>query len=193
MSHFYTRGVCAVAVFALLTLSGCAQIPLGNPSPNFDNIAKARSLNIAPISVGKFQADPKADPGMDKGLSVRSNNVTSPVEGSFAQYLRQTLITDLQAGGLYDEKAPAVLSGTLTESALEVPIGAAHTSLGANFVLTRDSKAVYQKNLKASVNWEAPFLGAVAIPEGINRYTALHHELVKKLLDDPDFQRANAK
>jgi hypothetical protein len=189
----HRQGFLALVAMPLVLLVGCAQIPLGSPSPSIENIGKARASRTAPVAVGVFRVDPKASPDIDKGLNVRSNTVSSPIEGSFAQYLKQTVVTDLRASGLYDSTSQTILSGFLTESMLDVPSDTGQASLGAHFVLTRTGKTIYEKDLKARTTWPSSFVGAVAIPEGINRYTGLYHALVGELLDDPDYQSANAK
>ncbi len=182
-----------LAGMALVWLAGCARIPLGEPAASFDNIEKAGRSGTAPVAVGAFLLDPGATPALDKGLSVRSNTVVSPVEGSFAQYLRQTLITDLQAAGLYDPASSTLMSGFLTDSTLDVPLDTGRASLGARFVVVRSGKTVYDKTLEASASWPSSFVGMEAIPAGINQYGALYHTLVGKLLDDPDYRVANPK
>lgn len=134
---FRRHGLLALVVMPLLLLVGCAQIPLGNPTPSFEIIEKANASRTAPVAVGLFRIDPSANAEIDKGLSVRSNTILSPIEGSFAQYLRQTLITDLQASGLFDAASQTTLSGYLSESTLEVPTDTGSASLSARFVLIR--------------------------------------------------------
>jgi len=187
------RGLFVFASALLVLLSGCAQIPLGAPAPSFDIIEKAKASRTAPVAVGQFQIVPGVSAEIDKGLNVRSNTVFSPIEGSFAQYLRQTAIADLQASGLYDTASPTTLTGLLTVSSLDVPADTGQAALGARFVLTRAGKTIYEKELKANASWESSFIGAVAIPAGINQYTSLYHKLVGILLDDPDYRSANPK
>jgi hypothetical protein len=176
-----------------LLLGGCAQIPLGQPMASFENIEKGRVSATAPVAVGVFRIAPGVNPEIDAGLSVRSNAVVSPIEGSFAQYLKHTLVTDLQAAGLYDAAASTEISGLLTESMLDVPMDTGQASLGARFVVVRMGKTVYEKELKVRASWPSSFVGMEAIPAGINQYTSLYHTLVGKLLDDPDYQAANPK
>lgn len=187
------RCLSALAGLAFAGLTGCAQLPLGEPAASFGNIEKAGRSGTAPVAVGPFRLDPGAAPEIDTGLSVRSNVVVSPIQGSFAQYLKQTLITDLQAAGLYDPASPSEISGFLTDSTLDVPLDTGHASLGARFVVVRLGKAVYDKELKVSASWPSSFVGMEAIPSGVNQYGALYHTLIGKLLDDPDYQAANPK
>lgn len=189
----HRHGLRALVVMPLVFLVGCAQIPLGNPAPSFEVIEKANAARTAPVNVGVFKLDPSANPEVDKGLSVRSNTISSPIEGSFAQYLRQTLIVDLQASGLYDAASPTTLSGYLKESSLDVPTDTGKANLSARFLMIRAGKVIYEKELKASVSWQSSFVGMVAIPAGINHYTSLYHKLIGQLLDDPDYRSANPK
>lgn len=178
---------------AAIFLAGCAQIPLSTPTPKAEIIEKVRASRLAPVNVGSFKPDPKLGADNDRGINVRSNTVTSPVDGSFAQYLRETLMVDLKASGLYDPNSPATLSGFLTESMLDVGIDTAQSSLGARFVLSNNDKILYDKELKASATWPSSFVGAIAIPQGINQYTDLYHKLINQLFDDPDYQKAHSK
>jgi hypothetical protein len=107
--------------------------------------------------------------------------------------LRQTLVTDFQAAGLYDAASTTTLNGFLTDSTLDVPSDTGHASLGARFVVVREGKTVYEKELKTSATWPSTFIGMEAIPTGINQYTSLYHKLVGTLLDDPDYRAANPK
>lgn len=191
MADRVKQSIFSLMLLSLAWLTGCAQIPLGDPAPSFENIEKARASRTAPVAVGTFRITPGLNPEIDKGVSVRSHMLSSPVEGSFAQYLKQTLIANLKASGLYDASSKAVISGFLTDSMLDVPMDTGHASLGARFVLERTGKTVYDKELKASVSWPSSFIGAEAIPAGINQYGSLYQKLIGKLLDDPDFQIAN--
>lgn len=183
----------AIAFMGVLFSTGCAQIPLATPAPKAAIVEKARAARLIPVNVGSFKADPKLGADNDRGISVRSNTISSPIEVSFAQYLRETLMVDLKASGIYDANSPTILSGLLTESSLDVGIDTGQSNLGARFVLTNGGRILYDKELKASANWPSSFVGVIAIPQGINQYTDLYHQLVGQLFDDPDYQKANAQ
>lgn len=191
MSFAMNRPLRALGLLAVLFLSGCAQIPLGQPSPSFAVVEKARTKAVAPVAVGTFQLAQGLAPEIDKGLSVRGNSVSAPTEGSFAQYLRAMLIADLTASGLYDARSTTLLGGSLTESALDVPMSTGTASLGARFTLTRQGVTVYDKGFRVTDSWPSTFVGVEAIPDGINHYNSLYHSLILKLLLDPDFEKAN--
>jgi hypothetical protein len=180
------------AVAVLLLATGCAQLKLGAPAPSIDNVQKAKASHMAPAQLGRFALADGKPQAMDLGLDVRSNTVSSPVEGSFAQYLKETLAVELKAAGLYDAASPLVLEGRLTDSRLEVPMSEGKARVAARFTLRRNARALYDKELVAQATWESSFVGAVAIPTAMGRYAQLYRELVGQLLDDPAFRAAAA-
>lgn len=176
-----------------LTLTGCAQIPLPSPSAKPAVVEKARVAGLGPVNIGTFKADPKLGAERDRGINVRSNTISSPIESSFAQYLRETIMVDAKAAGLYDPSSSAVLNGFLTDSSLDVAIDIGRANLAARFVLTNGGNTVYDKELKAQANWPSSFVGAIAIPEGMIQYADLYHKLVDQLFSDPDYRKATQK
>lgn len=185
-------GAAASAVLVLAT--GCAQLKLGAPAPSIDNAQKAKASRMAPASVGSFALAPGRPKAMDEGLGVRSNTVSSPVDGSFAQYLKETLTVELKAAGLYDPASPLMLEGQLTDSQLDVPVSSPGTGrVAARFTVSRDKRVLYDKELVAQSSWESSFVGAVAIPTAMGQYSQLYRQLVSQLLDDPAFRAAAAR
>lgn len=182
-----------LGIVVLTLLAGCAELPMHAPTPSFDVIEKAKASRTAPVALGQFKVDPSVNPDIDKGLSVRTNQLFSPYEHSFAQFLRQAALTDLQAAGLYDANAPVTLSGYLTDSMLSVPADSGEASLGVRFILTRSGQKVFEKELKTRASWESSFLGVTAIQDGINQYTNLYHKILGILLSDPYYQTVNSK
>lgn len=171
-------------------MTGCAQLMLGQPQASAENLQKARATGMAPVALGSFALAAGKPADMDKAMSVRSNSVQSPVSGSFALHLKETLAAELAAAGLVDPASTTVIAGTLTDSVLDVPVGRGTGTLAARFVVTRDGAQRYDKELRVSADWDAPFVGAVAIPAAMNEFSALFRKIVGKLFDDPDFVSA---
>lgn len=186
-----SRLLCAVLVAGAAALTGCAQIKMGAPSPSVDNIQKAKASGMAPAALGEFAPAPGKPAGFDAGLDVRSNTLSSPIDG--AKYLKETLATELKSAGLLDGASTTVIQGQLTQSELAVPVSQASGTLGARFVVVRAGRTVYDKELKVSASWESSFVGAVAIPAAVNEYTSLYRKLVGQLLDDAEFRRAMSR
>ena len=178
--------VCALS----LHLIGCAQMTMAPPKPSVENTAKLRNGTLAPANVGSFALDANRTPGMDRGIDIRTNNLSSPIETSFAQYLRETLRVELQSAGLFDPNGSSVISGFLTDSSLDTKVDVGKAALAARFVVTRAGEVRYNRELRVSATWESSFLGPVAIPPAAGQYEALYRKLVGVLLDDASFRQA---
>lgn len=178
------------ALLLSAALGGCAIAPLGPPGPSMENIAAARAAGIPPLALGTFRLAPGGDPSMDQKISIRTNVLHSPVDNSFAAYLKAALAADLRAAGLLDPASATVLSGELTESRIDVPSGQASASLAARFRVARGSVALYDRELRVADTWTAGFVGAEAVPMAVNHYEVLYRKLTKKLLEDREFRAA---
>jgi len=185
------RGRSVVAALASAALlAGCAIAPMGPPVPSAENIMKARSAGLPAMAVGAFVLAPGKDPALDQKVSLRTNTIHSPYGSSFAAYLKETLASDLRGAGLLDPAAALVISGELTDSRLDVPMGMASAAIAARFSVNRAGAPVYTKELRADSSWNAGFNGFEAVPTAVNRYEQLYRQLAGKLLEDPEFLAA---
>ena len=189
-NQFFESARLGACIAVILLLTGCAQMQLGAPVASMENVQRARAGLSNPVAVGKFVPAKELDPQSDISFNLRSNTLTAPTDGSFAKYLRETLVAELSAAGLFSSTSPIVIQGELTQSRLEAPIGTGVGELAARFQVLNGGKIVYERELKASRTWPSPFIGVAAIPMAVNEYTALHRALVAKLLDDSDFRAA---
>lgn len=183
----------AVGLVWLLQLTGCMQLSMSPPQPTIATTSKLRAASFTMMKVGAFALDAAKDPQTDKGISIRTNTLSSPVNGAFSQHLRELLRVELQAAGLLDDASPVVITGTLLEHDVQAPIGKGSAVLSARFIVTLAGVERYKRDLRVESGWDSPFLGAVAIPGAVGQYENLYHKLVDKLLDDPDFRKAVAK
>ncbi|MCC2957167.1 hypothetical protein LK542_16240 [Massilia sp. IC2-477] len=180
------------ATGAVLLLTGCASTPMGVPQATIENTARLRSAQLAPARVGSFTLDTSKPAALDQSVSIRAASLNSPIGGSFAQYLGETLRVELAAAGLADPNAPTVISGTLLDSELDAAIGTGSGKLSARFVVKRNDTVRYDRTLSASATWESSFVGAVAIPLAAGQYQGLYRKLAGQLFDDPEFRKALA-
>lgn len=192
MKKMIRLAVIAAAAVVSLQLTGCANLNMGAPQPTVDNVAKLRGMNMAPASVGTFKIAP-AKAGSDASVSMRGANSVQAPSGSFAQYLGETLKTELQAAGMLDPAASTVITGTLTNTELDAAIGTGTAKLAARFVVTRAGAVKFDNELSVDSSWESSFMGAVAIPLAAQNYEGLYRKLVGKLLDDAAFRAAVTK
>ena len=61
------------------------------------------------------------------------------------------------------------------------------SDLSARFVVHKDGKEVYNKVHKSHLEWESSFIGSIAIPNAINKYSESVQKLVSTFLLDKDF------
>lgn len=188
---YVKKGFILSAVFLLVLLSGCAQIPMGEAVPSIASIQKIKAIGMTPVALGDFSAHEERQGSFDKAINVRSNSVFSPYESSFSLYLKETLSAELTAAGLLDAFSNIVISGTLLESELDasgMKEGAA--KLSADFEVIKGGVSAYRKTFTVESTWKSSFVGAIAIPAAINEYTQLYRDLVSKLLGDDGFHQA---
>lgn len=182
----------AIALMGSL-LFGCAAVKLPAPTASADNVQQLRSAAPAPLQTGKFALAAGKDAGMDKIQGGLRGSTVEAQSGSFSQYLKDQLLAELKAAGVYDERSTTVIEAQLTDSKLDAAIGTGTGRLAARFTVTRDGKKVYDKELAVSESWDSSFVGAVALPEAINRYGSFYRKLIAELFKDPEFRKAVAK
>jgi len=177
-----------IVALAGLAVSGCVSVKMGSPQPSLQTLEALRASDYPAMRVGAFAPAPGLPASLDRSAGIRAVSLSSPEDGSFAKYLGKTLETDLRMTGKLDPNSDLVVDGLLTASEVDSSVGTA--KLGAKFSLTRDGKPVFEKTLWVDAKWESTFVGAVAIPDAINNYTALYDKLALSLLTDADFKVA---
>lgn len=183
----------AAVLGGAVALTACQTVKLPAPSPSPANVEKLRAASLTPVNTGTFVLAPGRDKAMDTAQGGLRSNSIEPQGGSFALQLRDELATELRAAGLLDPNAKTVIEGQLTDSKLDAAIGTGTGRLAARFVVKRDGKQVFDKELFAEASWESSFIGGIAIPAAVQQYGALYKTLVGKLIDDADFRAALAR
>lgn len=172
-----------------LLVMGCTTA-MAPQSPTLTNIQLLRAADVPTLSLGEFVLAPGLPARMDRSISIRADSVTAPGDGSFAHYLRQTLETELRGAGKLDSSAPTTIAAQLTQSRVTTALPRAEAILGARFMVTRNGTLIYEKELTVTDAWESNFIGAIAIPQAADRYTALYADLATALLSDTEFRAA---
>jgi hypothetical protein len=181
-----------IIIIALAVLTaGCAQ-NLGSHQVSLQAVESLRADAIPAMRVGTFALSPGRNASMDKSVQIRSVSLSSPDDGSFAVYLGKALETDLRAAGKLDQNSNLIVQGLLTDSGVDAGISTGDAVLGAKFSLLRNGETVFDKEITVRSKWASSFVGAEAIPEAINQYTALYDKLVLQLVTDGDFKLAVA-
>jgi hypothetical protein len=175
------------------TLFGCAAVKLPPPTATGDTVQQLRTAGLPPLKAGTFSLAPGRNPEMDRVQGGLRGSTVSAEGGSFAQYLREVVVAELKAAGLYDENSKTQIGAQLTDSQLDAAIGTGTGRLAARFSVQRDGKTVYDKELSVEDRWESSFAGPVALPEAINHYGRFYKQLAARLFKDPEFRQALAK
>jgi hypothetical protein len=184
--------VAAAALLATL-LVGCAAVKLPPPTASAATVEKLRAANLAPSNVGTFALAAGKPAEMDRSVGGLRGSSIAAASGSYAQQLKEELVAALKASGLYDEKAPIVIEGRLTDSKVDAAISTGTARLAAQFSVMRGGQKVFDKEIAVDATWESSFVGAIAIPAAINQYSALYKALIDKLLSDAQFRAALAR
>lgn len=181
-----------ISVLLSASLIGCASVKMPAPTASASTLEKLRTANLAPSAVGRFGLAAGLNPKIDQSVGGLRGSSIHAANGSFAQQLREVVIVELKAAGLYDEKSPIKIEAQLTDSQVDAGIKTGTAKLAANFTVDKAGKRVFEKTLSVGSQWDSSFAGAIAIPEAINQYTSLYKALVSKLFDDKDFRAALA-
>jgi hypothetical protein len=171
-------------------LVGCASVKLPPPTAKAETVHALRQANLSPASVGEFRLADGKEPGMDKRLGGLRGSSLTAASGSFSQQLKDEIVTALKAAALYDERSPVQIQGQLTDSMVDAAIKTGSGRLSARFIVNRDGKPVYVKELAVESSWPSAFAGPVALPKAINEYGALYKKLTDKLFSDEGFKSA---
>lgn len=184
--------LCRFAAIMLLGLGlvGCASVKMPPPMAKAETVQALRLENLSPASVGEFRLAAGKDPGMDKRLGGLRGSSLTAASGSFSQQLKDEIVAALKAAALYDERSPIQIQGRLTDSMVDAAIKTGKGRLAARFIVNRDGRSVYEKELAVESSWPSSFAGPVALPKAINEYGALYKKLTDKLFSDEGFKDA---
>lgn len=182
-----------VIVLLGASMIGCASVKMPPPSPTPTTIEKLRVSDLPSSKVGEFGLAPGVNPSLDTSLSGLRGSTLQASNGSFSQHLREVIIAELKAAGLYDPESQIQIEGQLVESQVDAAIKTGTAKLAANFTVDKADNRVYQKTLAVDSQWPSSFVGAIALPEAIHQYSALYKALAAKLFDDEEFRAALAR
>jgi hypothetical protein len=171
----------------LLAMSGCASVKIPAPSTVIENVTALRDSGIASTNVGAFALAKGKPAKLDKSQSARGSTIGTE-SGSFSAYLREALVSDLQAAGKYNASATTTVTGELVDCQLHAA-GAreANALLSVHFMVSRDGKPVFDKVVNQAETWKSSFVGAVAIPDAFNHFGEQFRLVLLKLYKDADF------
>lgn len=178
-------------LMAVTALSGCASFNVPAYSPRYEVIDQLKKMPIEKLSVGDFQpTDPKATVNH---ISLRGASL-SPEHGTYADYLKDALRSDLSEMGIYDPASGTRLDATLLKNDIDVSgFSTGNGVIAAKLSVTKLSKVVFEKTYTANTQFDSSFAGAVAVPKGQAEYPNLVRTLLQQIYLDKAFIEAVKK
>jgi hypothetical protein len=170
-------------VMSMLGLAGCTQtVPVYDPA--FENVQLLKAASARPASVDKFSGGPTS-------LIIRGfTSAKSPVGNDFGDYVQDALSRELDKAQLLVMSSDYKIQGKVVDTDVDTGISTGRTSISVEFVVTKEGVERYRKVVTSGYEWDSSFIGALAIPRGIQSYPKVVGMLLNKLYSDPDFAKA---
>jgi hypothetical protein len=175
----------------MLLVAACSEVaPLYQPTASTTLLLQENGAGK--VTVGPFDSnkDTTANPNH---LSIGSDQLVSPYNDSFADYVATALRVELGQAGCYNPQSPVVVSGTLLANNVDLSISFFGfnnewtASMTVRFVVHRNSQIVFDKTVSKQHRWESVSIRSIAIPKAIQEYLAMVQLLVRDLVGDPNF------
>ncbi len=174
------RALFYILILAPTVFSGCAS-NAPSYSPSIANIDVAGKLP-ASIAVGKFDFKKGEESSLNR-VGARAASFTSPVNGSYADYLAEATKAELKAAGKLNDASTNVLSGTIEKNDLSAAgINTNNAEVVVRFKLQDGAKTNYEKSVSAKREWESSFLGGYCDPACDSELRCYLADVVKQLV-----------
>ena len=183
------KRIVAIGLLAASFLSGGCSMMAAKYTASIENVQKLKDATAEHIKVGSFESAP--GPGNANPISIRGSQLASPYEGSYAKYLAEALRQELSMAGKLAPDATVEISGVLQKNDINVPaLGDGSGEVAARFIVKREGEVRYDQVKDVTDTWASSFVGAVAIPRGVEHYPPLVQKLLAALYSDPAFLQA---
>ncbi|HEY7642972.1 MAG TPA: hypothetical protein VH814_24785 [Steroidobacteraceae bacterium] len=177
----------SIALVAAALSSGCSMVA-PKYSPSLENVQKLKDSGAQTASVGTFESTPGK--GNAKSISIRGSSLSSPYDGSYANYLAEALKQELSMSGKLAADAQVQVSGALQKNDINAAVGTASGDMEARFVVKRGGEVRYDQVKSIHDEWDSSFMGNIAIPRAQQRYPVMVQKLLAALYADPAFLQA---
>lgn len=178
-----------VALAPILLLGGCVAWQAEEPTPTFDAVRAIRSGAFPAVGVGSAVVAPTLG-AEGRRVVIRGSSVAAPKPGNFADFLAETLRTELRGAARFDPNAATIISVELTECHSGENMKRGEAAVGAIFTVERGGRKLFSRPYRVTQQWSSNFLGMMAIPQAFNGFTTLFPKLVEQALSDPEMVSA---
>lgn len=170
---------------ATIFSTGCSLVA-PKYTASFTNIQELKNAGDIQPKVGTFTGEIAK-----KSINLRGSSLSSPYNGSYANYLSEALVQELTLAGKLKPNSNIEISGQLLQNNLLTGLtGLGQGVIQAQFVVKKDGVVKYNQVKTANTNWPTSFVGAVAIPRAQQEYPNLVQALLLQLYTDKSFLNA---
>lgn len=176
-----------IALLPVLFLFGCS-MTAPNYTPEASNFSMLSQNVEKPLKTGDFSLK---DDGLNR-VTLRGSSLKSPYgNNDYAMYLKSALDSEIEMAGLNDDASNTVISGELLENDVNIAgFANGKTTVSARFVVSKNEERSYDKVLTENYEYDSSFVGAIAIPNGVNSYSKAVQRLINQLFSDSEFIQA---
>lgn len=183
-------GARSLGLACILTLVSCITAHLPNYAPTLETRRTLRDLGPPALAVGQVDVSGE-DPKGPESVTVRSAKL-KPLEGSFATYLQNALVVELEGARCFDPASNLRLEATLLRNEASGGMSKGHALVEAELRLFEGDREIYRRQHVHRDDFESGVVGATAIEAGRLGSGRAFQGLVAKMLLDPDLHAALA-
>ena len=167
-----------ICLLLILVLGGCSTYAVDRYSISADNVTAFRALDIEKISVGEFTS---FKPGLKEIMCRAEGPIKTPDGNSFAEYIRKSLIDELQIAEIYSLEAPFILTGHLEN------INFSSAEGKWNLALTIKSSNGQSILVEEAYRYTTSFNAGTACDQTAQALMPSVQNLIKKIVTNPNF------
>ena len=167
-----------ICLLLILILGGCSTYAVDRYSISADNVTALRALDIEKISVGEFTS---FEPGLTKIMCRGEGPIKTPDGNTFVEYIRESLIDELQIAEIYSPDAPVILTGHLEN------INFSSTAGKWNLSLTIKSSNGKSILVDEEYKYTTSFMASTACNQTAQALMPGVQNLIKKIVTNPHF------
>lgn len=167
-----------ICLLSILVLAGCSTYAVDRYSISADNVTVFRALNLEKISVGEFTS---FKPGLNEIVCRGVGPIKTPDGNTFADYIKESLIDELQIAEIYSLEAPIILTGHLENIDFSSADGI------WNLALTVKSSNGQSISVTEEYRYTTSFYGETACNQTAQALMPSVQNLIKKIVTNADF------
>jgi hypothetical protein len=167
-----------ICLLLILVLVGCSTYAVDRYSISADNVTAFRALDVEKISVGEFTS---FKPGLKEIMCRGVGPIKTPDGNSFAEYIRESFIDELQIAEIYSTVAPIILTGHLEN------INFSSADGKWNLALTIKSSNEQSILVEEEYRYTTSFYGETACNQTAQALMPSVQNLIKKIVTNPNF------